>query len=529
MKNKKNTTQKKEYNLQKIYPLLLLLIFFVVYKFIFNSHLDLNGDNFDYINYAKSIVDGHGYRSPYTPDYNPTNHYPPGYSTFLAIVMFFFGKDVVIFKILNGLFFLGSVLLLGKAFETITKNKFLIFSVSAIILANNGLLQWSTIVMSEIPYLFFSSLGFYFVVKYFNYSPQYTKLSKELIFITITAVIVYYFRSIGIVLSGAFILYALFQRKWKAALGFSLGFIILYLPWIIRNNIHHIKGRYMGSIMAVNPWRPEEGQLSSFGDFFNKMLVNFNDTVLKGFNEVLFPFVNFNELSKSLIIATGIVTLLLTIYGAWKIKKLNIFVILYILGNIFVFLVWHSGNGSRYVWPLAPFIAYCFFFGINELASLLFKNQQKILTKIPFAIMLIGFFFYPKLKEMNLKAERNYPAAYQNFFNIAKSVKKGNNNQLMICNRKPGMFHYFSETYVCNYAWSPDDKKVISDMIKKHVDYVVLDQLGYSSTARYLYPAIQKNPGLFKKVSQTQKPETYLLQFNRERAIDQLDEKSNSE
>ncbi|MFV0590534.1 MAG: ArnT family glycosyltransferase [Draconibacterium sp.] len=528
MKNKKNTTQKKEYNIQKIYPFLLLLIFFVAYKFIFNSHLDLNGDNFDYINYAKSILDGHGYRSPYTPEYIPTNHYPPGYSMLLAISMFFVGKNVVIFKILNGLFFVGSIILLGKAFESITKNKFLTFSVSAILLVNTGLLQWSTIVMSEMPYLFFSSLGFYFVVKYFNNS-QENKLSKELIFITVTAVITYYFRSIGIVLSGAFILYALIQRKWKGALVFSFGFIILYLPWIIRNNIHNIKGRYMGSIMAVNPWRPEEGQLSSFGDFFDKMLVNFHDTVLKGFNEVLFPFVNFNEHSKSLVVVAGIITLFLTFYGAWRIKKLNYFLLLYLLGNIFVFLVWHSGNGSRYVWPLAPFIAYCFFYGIYELASQFLKNHPKLVTNIPIAILLIGFLSFPKLKEMNLKAERGYPAAYQNFFNIAESVKQANNDQLMVCNRKPGMFHYFSETFVCNYAWSPDDKKVISDMINKNVDYVVLDQLGYSSTARYLYPAIQKNPGLFKKVSQTKKPETYLLQFNKDLATDQLNNNSNSE
>lgn len=524
-KSIKQNHTRKEFDFKKLFPLVLIAIFIVAYKYIFKSNLDLNGDNFNYINYARSILDGHGYASPYTPARLPTNHYPPGYSALLAFAMFFVGKDVILLKILNGFFFIGSILLLNKTFGKITGNLPLAFSVSALLLVNSGLLNWSTIVMSEMSYLFFSSLAIYFILKYYETEQKQFWQTKEFYLIVITVIITYYIRSIGIVLAVAFILFSLLQKKWKVSLSFIAGCSILYLPWIIRNNIHGLKGRYMGSIMAVNPWRPEEGQLNTFGAFLEKMTTNFYDTVIKGFLEVLFPFANFNEMAKTIVIILGTGVFLFTLFGAWRIKKYNIFILLYILGNIFVFLVWHSGNGSRYVWPLAPFIAYCFFHGIIETISLLAKNKQTLVQRTSIAVILLAFLFTPKLKSMHKLANADYPAAYKNYYNLAKSIKQANNKNLMVCCRKPGMFHYFSETFACNYAWSKEDKKVLSGMIKQNVDYVILEQLGYSSTVRYLYPVIKKHGDLFKNISHFKKPDTYLFQFNRKKAIEEMNGK----
>ena len=42
---------------------------------------------------------------------------------------------------------------------------------------------------------------------------------------------------------------------------------------------------------------------------------------------------------------------------------------------------------------------------------------------------------------------------------------------------------------------------------------MVLDHLGYSSTARYLYPAIQKFSAKFKVIRHIKDPDTYLFKF----------------
>ena len=76
----------------------------------------------------------------------------------------------------------------------------------------------------------------------------------------------------------------------------------------------------------------------------------------------------------------------------------------------------------------------------------------------------------------------------------------------------------FSKTWVCNYKWTTDESELISDLVKRNVDYVILDQLGYSSTYRYLLPAIQNHQQLFTPVMHLTNPDTYLLKFDREAA-----------
>ena len=72
------------------------------------------------------------------------------------------------------------------------------------------------------------------------------------------------------------------------------------------------------------------------------------------------------------------------------------------------------------------------------------------------------------------------------------------------------------------YAFSNDDKEVIKQLVDSKVDFVVLDQLGYGSTPRYLYPAIMKNQELFQVVMHLPNPDTYLFAFNKEGAAIKL-------
>ncbi len=64
--------------------------------------------------------------------------------------------------------------------------------------------------------------------------------------------------------------------------------------------------------MTVNPWRPEEGTIGSVGEFLGKMLDNFDDTVIKGFSDMLFPFldVGFTDPSNIFGVMVGLAVLL---------------------------------------------------------------------------------------------------------------------------------------------------------------------------------------------------------------------------
>jgi hypothetical protein len=500
-----------------IYLVLLSIVFLISYSFIFDKKLDLNGDNFGYLNYAKAIFDGKGYVSPYSPSFPPTNWFPPGYSALLASLMFFFGDNIVLFKIFNGLLYFGAILLLYAFTRRITGNKPLAFTVATLLFLNSGLMRYATILMSEIPYLLLSTVAIYCLTKL----EDDIKIWKNKWFwgLVLGSVGAFYFRSVALGLVGGVILYFLFDRKWKRMGSYVLSFTVLYLPWSIRDHAFGLKSRYFDAMTVANAWRPEEGHINTVSGFLEKIATNFHDTVIKGFTEVLFPFVHVETAPASTIFVLGVLILIVTFFGAWKTGKFRIFFGGYLLANIGVFLLWHSGNGSRYVWPLAPFIAVCFFLGLYELIRLILKKSKvKTGPALAFIFLAFAFLMTPKLKELNVMAKQDYDPAYKNYFEMAKAVKKNGSPEMMICCRKAEMFHYFSGTYAIMYKFSPDDMEVIRHMSENNVDYVVLEQLGYGSTGRYLYPAIIKHPELFQPVMHLQNPDTYLLAFNKEGA-----------
>ena len=95
----------------------------------------------------------------------------------------------------------------------------------------------------------------------------------------------------------------------------------------------------------------------------------------------------------------------------------------------------------------------------------------------------------------------------------------------VVCSRKPQMLWMESQLPGVGYKFTKDAKELILDMVDKKVDYVILDNLGYSSTYLYLYPAIQTYPQFFPQaVMHYENTHQYMLRFDRERAAQQLRE-----
>ena len=117
-----------------------------------------------------------------------------------------------------------------------------------------------------------------------------------------------------------------------------------------------------------------------------------------------------------------------------------------------------------------------------------------------------------------------YPPAYKNYFAIAEEINDDTQYRgSVVCCRKPELFEYYApNVYTTNYLYSKNTEEVILDLVKKRVDYVVLEQLGYSSTGLYLYPAIMNHAELFFVILQYGNPDTYLLYFDRSSAEKKL-------
>lgn len=511
-----------------IYVLILGVLFTIIYSMIFDVKLDLNGDNAHYLNLAKNISNGLGY-SNVTPNGTvPASHFPPGYSAFLSVFMLLGIHSLVFFKVLNGILFFISLIGIFYLIGKITSNRVLAFVCILLAVFSPQTLQFSSMVMSEMLFLFCSVVCFYALYKYCTVEEGTSRFRiwLWLCIVIVFAACAYYVRAAGIALIFAIVVFFLFRKQWFRGMAVLGGILLLLLPWWIRNRAFGIESRYFGTMMTVNPWRPEEGSISSVGEFIRKMIANFDETVIKGFKEIIFPFIPVNyEMSSGIFqIAAGLFILGIIFYGAWNLKPLRWLFIAYLLGQIGLFMLWHGGNESRYVIPIAPFIIVCFYTGLYFPLTSRVTNSPKTIPYLPYMFLVIIFALWPTVKAISVKAKQPYPSAFANYFTIAKEMQKQLPDNRVCC-RKPEFFTYFApDLYAVNYLYSTEPEEVIRDLIEKNIDYVVLEQLGYASTVRYLYPAIQANEELFDLVWKLPNPDTYLLRFNRDEAIEKLAE-----
>ena len=517
----KSTTMKKKY----IFLLLLSAIFAYTFTQTFDSKLNLNGDNVHYMKLAENLAAGDGYSYNTPEGMMPASHYPPGYSAFLAIFMFLGINNIIFFKILNGILLLFGLIGLFYLMEKQTDNLSLAFAATALALFCTKVLEFASMVMSE---MFFFACSVVFFISLYQYAQKDAVCffkSPWFYLSIIAAVAAYYTRTVGAALILALPVFFLFRKEWIPALSSVAGSVLLILPWSIRNAAHGIESRYLGTVMTVNPWRPESGNISSVGEMLEKMIVNFDETVIKGFKEILFPFleINYDKGSGFFSIIGGLLIVAIIFYGAWKMEKIKWPLIAYLAGQIGLFMLWHGGNGSRYVVPIAPFLFVGFYVGLYHLILLLWKKEHKLKPHFPYAFLVLIFLMHAPVEAQAEVAKRPHPPAYQNYFTIAKEMQKQFPKNVICCCRKPELFTYYaSNIYAVNYKYAIDSNELLQDLIQKKVDYVVLEQLGYGSTVRYLYPAITANPELFPVIWHLPNPDTYLLKFEREKAKEKL-------
>ena len=135
-----------------------------------------------------------------------------------------------------------------------------------------------------------------------------------------------------------------------------------------------------------------------------------------------------------------------------------------------------------------------------------------------FALLLLLFTCKPGMLKEHKLAEQRFPMPYKQFFAIGEQVKKKTPEGTVICSRKPQMFYLYSDRPGVVYKFTQDKQELIADLVKKNVDYVILDALGYSSTGYYLFPAVQAYPQFFTPVIHYDNTHTYLLHFRRSEA-----------
>ncbi len=371
---------KMELFLTILYVFVLLLTFVKTYEFVYDKKLHLGGDNVAYYILGKSIAEGKGYTNIHMEGTPAANHFPPGYSAIVAGIMKVFNSDFQTIKRANGIFYFLSLLILFALFKKIGNNIHLAFIVCILLILNFHLLQYSFIMMSEIPFLLFSCIVIWLYSK-LNSSQNPLKSIHFYLFV-FTLGFSYYIRTAGIALVGGIMLAMILERNWKYLAATALGFILMVLPWSIRGS--QLGGNnYVKQLFMINPYRPEEGILA-IGDWFTRFFVNFKRYLTREIPSSVTGD-NFTAYKEDIVLNEylfGGLLILLIGFGIWKLKRLRTLVIGYLLGTFFILLLWPDvWFGTRFMIPVIPFVVFLSIYGVYALITLVlekvsFKNEK---------------------------------------------------------------------------------------------------------------------------------------------------------
>lgn len=511
----------------------LALIWGIIAAKTFNPKPDLNGDNINYYIYASSLATGHGYSDLSSPDIKPTSNFPPGYPLLMTPIRLV-TDSVIAQKWLNEIFVLAGIILIFFTLLRLGLRWDISFVAAAAGLFSPRLWHFSTMMMSEASFFFTSAFVFFALAMHFTQpekeQPWWSDVKQPWLWAMIVILVLnYHIRTQGLALIAGVGLLLLLKRKWIALGTTIVGFIVGCLPYMLRNKMLGLNGnRYMDTIMLSNPWQPDAGTLT-FGEVIERFFQTLKMLVFNAIPNTIFPYLNVdcdNPQFSFWIYIIGILVLATILIGYWSMGHLRWGLIGYLAATLGLISIFSTPSGNRYITTILPLLAAGLFCGIWQIAEwITYKHPKWLITGCALVLCLL---FIPSKAGIQSEIElskQKYPLQYVQFFNMGKQLKKNAPKGTVVCSRKPQLFWMESKLPGVNYKYTKDTKELILDLVNKKVDFVVLDNLGYSSTYLYLYPAIQAYPQYFPQaVMHYDNTHQYLLRFDRTRAARELND-----
>lgn len=501
---------------------LMTLTWYYAAKHMFMSDLNPNGDNYYYLHLMQNMWEGNGYGTSNSGVFKPTNWFPPGYPLILLVERWLLGDNIVSFKWVNLLFYLGTVLLTWDWLKNWLDNRALPLVIALMILMNGGLWHFGVQLMSEIPFMFFGILA----LRSMHLLEERTEFWKSPHFYLALVSIgfAYHIRGIGVVLPAAIVLHQLLRKQWKLAGTILVAFMLMATPWMVRNSQHGLEGRYLETVTKKNAWNPEEGAVTTMDDWTKKLKKNTYDTLVRGALEVTIPHLYPTE-QERWVWVLGSIFLLLILFGLFVLGPTGRLLILFLAGNGAVFLMWHGGNLSRYVWPLTPILYLGLFNGVLFCVRWVSNRLNvRYASSFAFILLALGFLTRPRLDQFHTVSQNPMNNGFKTYLGFADSVKFDNLKNPMIVCRKPLIFHKHSGARTSRFPYTTDSLKMLQYLVKTDPDYIVLDNMGYNSSSKFLVPFLNKNKDIWYLDTKDNEVNMYLLRYRKEAGESKLAE-----
>lgn len=486
--------------------LILVVLGSILSLYTFDRLLHQNGDNAVYLVLGKSLASGSGYHNIHSSAQTFHSKYPPVYPSFIALTEWLTSGTLITHKIVMVIIYLCTGASIYWAYR-IKSNSFAL-ALALLYTVNFWVNDYGHWLMSEIPCLLFIVLSIGFLYRSKLDSLKYIALAGLFAGLAILT------RSFAIFLIVSGVVYLLIKNNWKGVFSFagiSLGSLFV---WEIIKKVNDVKGSgYVQSILKVNPYRPELGS-TSLVDLVSRVYENviayFGSVIPSMFLPSIFSdkavySMKFGDIHPGLTIVALAISLTL-LMGLWKhVREGEWLNGLLLVTGFGILLLWPEvWTTQRFLIPVFPFIAIV---GIKGLETLHKFNWGKSLQMLVFIIVLIS-----SVVRMS-PGRKNYPIHFLNYLSASKWLQQNSEKDDIIACRKGEFTYLFSGRRSVRYKYTFDDQELIEKLYDDNVKFVIVDQLGFSSTPRYLVPAIQKNQDRFEMVYVTRKPENWVLRF----------------
>jgi len=191
--------------------------------------LGLSDDSVGYIAGARSMLAGQGYREAWLASDGPVTHFPPAFSSVLALIGLFGLDPLRGVRFLNATLFGLNIILLGILGWRMMKSLIAGLILAALFLVNDSLLRIHAVAMSEPLFIFLSLIAFWMFDLYFERDAHWLWLIMCGIFVGSA----YLTRYAGLALLATFVVaLMILHDTWRKRL-ISAGILTAsVLPWV---------------------------------------------------------------------------------------------------------------------------------------------------------------------------------------------------------------------------------------------------------------------------------------------------------
>jgi len=357
------------------------------------------------------------------------------------------------------------------------------------------------------PFLFFSLGAVYLLMKTSAGRGHFYYLAFMF------AIFAFFIRAAGISLILGITVWLLVKGRYKQLAIFIILFLIIFVPWQIRNAGITTSGGYLDQLLAKNPYQMEAGRITLLG----LMTRVWDNLVLYAFTILpvsLMPFLK----QGSVAVMVGLLFVALTGIGFfWRAKNLTVFEFYFTFG-VLVLLGWPKvWSSDRFLLPILPIFLIYAYFGLSWLKE---KINFKYMIEV-FAGIFVLFNILEILPMVRQAIQDNtaylkgdlhagYTADWQRYFELIAWMQHNIPKDRIIMARKPEFVYLLSGHKSFRYPFTTNQEEVARAIAR--CDFVVLDNFYWTGTSRrYLFPVLQKTPEAYEIVKQTRRPEFYLL------------------